>query len=114
MLARVFLQNKTLIGPSKQRERNVCRFEAPACDGERCVTPARAAAKETSGPLVSLTCWCTSRLRWTLRSSFHWDKSYSSGGHCTHPTGGPVIHLKHKKNLPDAGGTVIKEAVLSR
>ena len=20
-----------------------------------------------------------------------------SGGHCTHPTGGPAIHLKHKK-----------------
>ena len=38
----------------------------------------------------------------------------SSGGHCTHPTGEPAIHLKHKKNLPDAGGTVIKEAVLSR
>ena len=25
-----------------------------------------------------------------------------------------VDHLKYKKNLPDAGGTVIKEAVLSR
>ena len=37
-----------------------------------------------------------------------------SGGHCTHPTGGPAIRLKHKKNLPDAGGTVIKEAVLSK
>ena len=36
-----------------------------------------------------------------------------SGGHCTHPTGGPAIRLKHK-NLPDAGGTVIREAVLSR
>ena len=30
------------------RERNVCRFEAAAWDGERCVTPARAAAKETT------------------------------------------------------------------
>ena len=31
-----------------------------------------------------------------------------SGGHCTHPTGGPAIHLKHKKNLPNAGGTPLK------
>ena len=30
------------------------------------------------------------------------------------PYWGPAIHLKYKKNLPDAGGTVIKEAVLSR
>ena len=30
------------------RERNVCRFEAAAWDGERCVTPARADAKETT------------------------------------------------------------------
>ena len=22
-----------------------------------------------------------------------------SGGHCTHPTGGPAIRLKHKKNV---------------
>ena len=26
-----------------------------------------------------------------------------SGGHCTHPTGGPAIRLKHKKNLPERG-----------
>ena len=24
-----------------------------------------------------------------------------SGGHCTHPNGGPAIRLKHKKKLPD-------------
>ena len=30
------------------RERNARRFEAAAWDGERCVTPARAAAKETN------------------------------------------------------------------
>ena len=24
-----------------------------------------------------------------------------SGGHCTHPTGGPAIRLKHKKTLRD-------------
>ncbi len=30
-----------------------------------------------------------------------------------YPSGRLAVHLKHK-NLPDAGGTVIKEAVLSR
>ena len=38
-------ESRTVIGLF--RERNVCRFEAAAWDGERCVTPARAAAKET-------------------------------------------------------------------
>ena len=43
-------ESRTVIGLF--RERNVCRFEAAALDGERCVTPARAAAKETKkGPL---------------------------------------------------------------
>ena len=32
-----------------------------------------------------------------------------ANGHCTLP-----IRTTKKKNLPDAGGTVIKEAVLSR
>ena len=32
------------------------------------------------------------------------------GGHCT----GATLPPKTQKNLPDAGGTVIKEAVLSR
>ena len=31
-----------------------------------------------------------------------------------YPHGSLAVRLKHKKNLPDAGGTVIKEAVLSR
>ena len=39
-------ESRTVIGLF--RERNVCRFEAAAWDGERCVTPARAAAKETT------------------------------------------------------------------
>ena len=30
------------------------------------------------------------------------------------PYWGAATRLKYKKNLPDAGGTVIKEAVLSR
>jgi len=38
--------SRTVIGLF--RERNVSRFEAAAWDGERCVTPARAAAKETN------------------------------------------------------------------
>ena len=38
-------ESRTVIGLF--RERNVCRFEAAAWDGERCVTPAQAAAKET-------------------------------------------------------------------
>ena len=43
-------ESRTVIGLF--RERNVCRFEAAAWDGERCVTPARAAAKETSRSLT--------------------------------------------------------------
>ena len=45
--------SKMLIGPSKNiandgKGSNVCWFKAAAWDGERCVTPARAAAKKTS------------------------------------------------------------------
>ena len=36
-----------------------------------------------------------------------------SGGHCTLPTGGLSFAL-NIKNFPDVGGTVIREAVLSR
>ena len=43
-------ESRTVIGLF--RERNICRFAAAAWDGERCVTPARAAAKETSGLLI--------------------------------------------------------------
>ena len=39
-------ERRTVIGLF--RERNVCRFEAATWDGERCVTLARAAAKETT------------------------------------------------------------------
>ena len=36
-----------------------------------------------------------------------------SGGHCTHPTGGPAIRLKHK-NLPDAGLAVKSQTLHSK
>ena len=45
-------ESRTVIGLF--RERNVCRFEAAAWDGERCVTPARAAAKETTHSTTSM------------------------------------------------------------
>ena len=31
-----------------------------------------------------------------------------SGGHCTHPTGGPAIRLKHKKTLRSAAQVIHK------
>ena len=33
-----------------------------------------------------------------------------SGGHCTHPTGGPAIRLKHK-NLPERGFGYISQTL---
>ena len=32
-----------------------------------------------------------------------WGLDVMSESHCTNPTGGLLIRLKHKKNLPDAG-----------
>ena len=65
-------------------------------------------------PPAKLACWGTLVYGVGLGPGLHFRPvpRVCPGGHCT-PFGGPARHLKHK-NLPDAGGTVIMEAVLSR
>ena len=59
-------------------------------------------------PSVKLTCWCTP----SFGEPLLWIRLLS-GGHCT-PHWASGHSPKYKKNLPAAGGTGIKEAVLSR